>query len=112
MNGLLQLRLLAAIVFALCLLVVAPSCRGPAGGINPHALQGTLPKVLDRHDAYVVADPTLDELSKETYLASTAKLRDVLAAALKASSEAAGPLLPVAPVVPVDPPKAAGTGVR
>lgn len=98
MNRLLQLRLFAAIVFALCMLVVAPSCRGPAGGINPHALQGTLPKVLDRHDAYVIADPTLDEISKETYLASTAKLRDVLAAALKASGEAAGPIVPAVQV--------------
>ncbi|MBI1383057.1 MAG: hypothetical protein GC161_18455 [Planctomycetaceae bacterium] len=112
MNGLLHLRLVAALVLAALVLAVTPSCRGPAGGINPHALTPTLPKILDRHDMYVMADPTLDELSKETYLASAAKMRAVLAAALKASVAAAGPLLPAAPVAPVDPPKAAGTGVR
>lgn len=39
--------------------------------VSRSALRGALQPVAERHDAYVRQDPVLDELERETYLATT-----------------------------------------
>jgi hypothetical protein len=48
------------------------------GEVRRASLGAAFAPVADRHDGYVRADPTLDELELETYLASTSQLRRLL----------------------------------
>lgn len=72
------MKKLALAVF-LCAL---PSCQCPSTMVDATKLEPVVAKVLDRHDAYVAADQTLDELSKRTFLRSSELTRSILAEAL------------------------------
>lgn len=76
---------------AAVLLAVAPACLGPkAGGIDPAAVEASWRAVAARHDTYVRQDPALDEIARETYLATSELLIGVLEAALEAQAQGAG----------------------
>jgi len=49
--------------------------------VSGHALEAAMLPVLDRHDAYVYADPTLDALERDIYVGSSGGLKRVIAAA-------------------------------
>lgn len=55
----------------------------PKRSIDAEALNGVVQPVLDRHDAYVAADPTLDSVQKEVYLRSTEQIRATMNEALE-----------------------------
>lgn len=46
--------------------------------VRRDVLGGALSPVMDRHDAYVQKDPALENLERDSYLASTAQLRQLL----------------------------------
>ena len=50
--------------------------------VDATRLEPVVAKVLARHDAYVSADNSLDELSKRTFLRSSELTRSILAEAL------------------------------
>lgn len=68
---------IAGIVCAAALLCLS-GCLAPKRTVNADALTPTLGPVLERHDAYVSADESLDDLEKETYLRSSALLKGTM----------------------------------
>ena len=77
---------LAALLGLLC-----ASCPAERRGtLDPHAFWPTpLESVLERHDAYVEADPSLEDLEREIYLGSSEAVRSTveLAVQLKEQGE-------------------------
>lgn len=62
--------------------LLAASCIGSPALVPIEGPVGrSVERVLERHDAYVQADPELDELDRAIYLESTDRLRGVLGAA-------------------------------
>ena len=65
-------------------LALATSCSGlDPTLVSVYAIDAPTRRVCDRHDAYVNADPALDELEREIYLGTTDNLRRVLDEASK-----------------------------
>lgn len=72
----------APVLLAGILAFGAMSCSAPRT-ISVDAIEPGLVEVLDRHDAYVKADQSLDELLKRIYLRTSELLRLVMAEAKK-----------------------------
>ena len=64
----------------LALILLLPSCGlfTEAHKIDAKEIQPLVNDILTRHDAYVMADPNLLLLEKETYLSSSKILRDTI----------------------------------
>jgi hypothetical protein len=71
----------AALLLTAALVLPTTGCKSHM--INVDALEGGLVKVLDRHDAYVKADTSLEDLVKQVYLRSTELIRMILEEAKK-----------------------------
>lgn len=63
-------------------LLMLASCA-PKNSIDADAFDGVLDPVLDRHDAYVVADEDLDPAERDTFLISSDLLRAAVEEAKK-----------------------------
>lgn len=61
-------------------------------GVSSEVLGPVLMPVLDRHDGYVAADPLLDALTRDTYLASSSGLRRLVGLDLDTSMD--DPIVP------------------
>jgi hypothetical protein len=79
-------------LFLVALLALPVGCSTP-GKINADAIDDLVDDVCARHDAYVAADPDLDEQHRASDLRSSAILREIVAESKKAKGEAS-----VAPV--------------
>lgn len=73
----------AALGFLAATALLLGACAGPRDCIRASALEGTVRPVIARHDAYVEADPTLDQAAKDRYLRSTELIEKALQEALK-----------------------------
>lgn len=78
------------LALAVCFTVPMGGCQGPKSAIDATAIQEPLQDVVQRHDAYVNADPSLSETQKRTYLRSSAILTAVETEALSHSGPAPG----------------------
>jgi hypothetical protein len=88
------MRLFRVIV---CAAVIASACLFMAGcqpkrTINADAIDVPMSAIMDRHDAYVSADPELDEVSRGIYLRSTTLMRRLLDTAMERPTD---PVLPI-----------------
>lgn len=71
----------------LALAGVLTSCTPPSNYIRSEAVDGPFRGVADRHDAYVNADESLDDLERRIYLRDTELLRRLLDEAVPAAAE-------------------------
>lgn len=78
------LGLLAGLVFAMALWGLT-GCT--SGYIRAEAVDAGMRKVIERHDRYVRADPTLNDVQKETYLTTSKLVLRVLDEAKKDSED-------------------------
>jgi hypothetical protein len=72
--------LFALAVLAVALALVLGGCSSTEAGrmVPAEALGPMAKRVVDRHDAYVLADPTLDALQRSIFLDSSALLMKAL----------------------------------
>ena len=68
-------KLFFPILLLICVLLAVGGCKGM---IAVDSVDGILQPVLDRHDAYVTADPNLAVVERSTFLRSTELLRRVV----------------------------------
>lgn len=69
-------------LFALLGASLALGACAPKQSIDANALSGVMTPVLDRHDAYVAGDDSLDATQKEIFLRSSGQLRSTVDEAL------------------------------
>lgn len=75
-----------AVAIGLAVLIAFLGCGSP-GMVRAEAIAPLVQAVADRHDAYVAADPALDELTRGVALDSSALLRAVVEQAMAEAGE-------------------------
>ena len=79
-------RLLGSVTASVILVASLTSmsgCQPPKQAIDAGAINVPLRSILDRHDQYILRDPSLSDLQKETFARSSQLVRKTLDTALQ-----------------------------